>query len=430
MLFLLLGCSQPPVATYWDYPVLTVSTDSLEFSRIGRGESEPRTFTVANTGDLPMGVEITQGKGMGPHFDLWWEAEGITCAEPEGAEKGVGPPDPVMVLSATDQDGNGRPEMDFGTVVEGGNSVQYLTIANVGSDNLSLIAAQLTNATAGFSLLSVLGGSTVPPGQEAKLFIQFDATSNDPAETQLVLVSSDPSSGAVTIDLFANVEPVPPWLVLLEADCKVPVAVTFSPLESGLLVGSILVETWTQEPAGDEQPAYYADRVRSQHVVTLEGEGEPSRSPTSPLFWPGHPILVGGIDPSQTACEPGEQLQFSVLPHDPAGRELTLSWQVSAGHLDDAGAETVTWTAPTPEEVGLGLVVEIWVELEDGDPGYYSDDYGYLGIEVYPEHALYQQHVEIEREDDRRREARCSAVSSDSVMGLALAALLALIGRR
>ena len=308
------GCKKPiPEHKLLDYPEMTISSEWLEFGELSYGDTEVRTFTIQNTGDLPMGVSaIYEGKGMEGNYAISWDPTQITCpetvqadtggADEDGAAAGPpGPPEAAIVLSAKDADGNGRPEIDFGTVAAGGNTVQYLVIGNAGADDLSLIAVSLTSATAGFTLLSELGGTAVPAAGESKLFIQFDAATDAPAETQLVIVSNDPNKGAITIDLLANQiedtgeppdtdEPVDdtgdtgevPDIYadiefVLEKDCRIPVVVTFSPNDVDLIYGSVIVETKSHKPAEGEEAAFYADLDRTRAIVYLKGEGENGR---------------------------------------------------------------------------------------------------------------------------------------------------------
>lgn len=310
LLLALQACKKPiqePI--YHDYPELTISSEWLDFGALEQGETAVRSFTIQNTGDLPMGVSaIYEGKGMEENFEVSWQKSNIVCPATEEADTGSsdeggaaegppGPPVPTISVSATDSDGDGTLDIDFGAVAAGDNAVNYLTLENTGADPLSLTAVSLANQGAGFTLLGDLSGASLNQGEKENLYIQFDAVTADPAETQLIVVSNDPSQGILTVDLLANqvedTDPVdtgdPPddtndptddtgdpdapagVLFVLDKDCKVPIDVTFTPVGVDAIFGSIILET--KSDAADE-PTFHADLDRTRAIVYLEGESE------------------------------------------------------------------------------------------------------------------------------------------------------------
>ena len=132
------------------------------------------------------------------------------------------------------------------------------------------------------------------------------------------------------------------------------------------------------------------------------------------------PIVVGGIKMSQTACEPGEQVQLSMFVYDSDGQETSYVW--TAG--DNLLAATVNWTAPTAENVGDGTVVQVYAVAQDEDQHQVWD---FAEIAVYPEDKLYQQYVEVILVEP---ESKCSVVGAAGGLGLALSGLMAALRRR
>ena len=318
VLYLALTACKKPVQEpiYHDYPELVISSEWLDFGELEQGETEVRTFTISNTGDLPMGVSaIYEGKGMEENFEVSWDKENIVCpaaaedtgastqgddeGDDEGAEGPV-PPEPTISISATDEDGDGTAEVDFGDVPAGDNSVNYVTIENTGTDPLTLTAVSLANQGVGFSLLAEIGGTVLANGEKENLYIQYDAATVDPVQTQLIIVSDDPAQGILTVDLLANQledtgEPVDTndpddtgepsddtgdsdvsdVLFVLDKDCRIPIDVTYTPVGADSIYGSLIIET-KSDTGGDE--LFHADLDRTRAIVYLEGEslyGEP-----------------------------------------------------------------------------------------------------------------------------------------------------------
>jgi hypothetical protein len=65
-------------------------------------------------------------------------------------------------------------------------------------------------------------------------------------------------------------------VIVLNADCRIPVQVRFAPEALGTLWGSLIVRTGTEQVGDDatKDPSYYSDPVHAKRLVYLVGEGE------------------------------------------------------------------------------------------------------------------------------------------------------------
>jgi len=108
------------------------------------------------------------------------------------------------------------------------------------------------------------------------------------------------------------------------------------------------------------------------------------------------PIIVGGIDMSQTACEVGESIQLSVFVYDADGQEPIYLWTLedeNGGTADNTSAASITWTAPSELPDGsTGELYQVYVVAQDPDG---TQVWDFTEIAVYPEDTLYQQFVKV-----------------------------------
>ena len=107
------------------------------------------------------------------------------------------------------------------------------------------------------------------------------------------------------------------------------------------------------------------------------------------------PIIVGGIDMTQTACEVGESIQLSVFVYDADGQTSTYAWSMDedGGSADNISAANITWTAPLElPEGSTGELYQIYVVAQDPDG---TQVWDFTEIAVYPKDTLYQQFVEV-----------------------------------
>ena len=112
------------------------------------------------------------------------------------------------------------------------------------------------------------------------------------------------------------------------------------------------------------------------------------------------PIIVGGIDMTQTACEVGESIQLSVFVYDADGQEPTYAWSMDedGGTADNVSAANITWTAPAELPDGSnGELYQIYVVAQDPDG---TQVWDFTEIAVYPKETLYQQYVQVVTIDD------------------------------
>lgn len=286
-----------------DYPIIDFSSTWLEFGDTENGEPVTRTFTIQNQGDLALGVgSIEAGLGMGDNFSFTFDAEaGIVCPEGDEEEADTGsataksigvPPLPAGVLTLD------KTEVDFGTVAAGSNSTQVLNISNTGDEVITLSSVFITPADGIFTavnpLLDDMQGREVQPEEQLFFVLQFNPADDEAAEAELGLVwdqgletvallgNSEPSTGdsgqtddseEPTDDTDEPIEPESAALFVLGADCTIPIEVTFDPVGTGQLYGSLIVETMTQPIEENATPEYYSDLDHARTIVYLEGEG-------------------------------------------------------------------------------------------------------------------------------------------------------------
>lgn len=291
----ILACSQEQqeLITY-EYPTAVYSSSWLDFGEVDHGAPEVRSFTIQNTGDLPMGVEsIVAGEGKADNFTVAWDAANISCpetaeedeGEEEAAAKLVGPPAAAISLDVT--------TLDFGTVVVGTPAFQTAVITNTGDEDLMLTSLQIVGAQGAlFSLVGAYDGSTVLPGETASVVVKFDPIDASAASASLIIVSNA-DTAVVELPMVANdavdtgdtgdtgdtSEPVDTGeiddnvIFTLDKDCQATVDVTFDPVDVGQLYGSLIVTTTNEDVEDVNDATYFADFKKVQSIIYLEGEG-------------------------------------------------------------------------------------------------------------------------------------------------------------
>ncbi len=139
------------------------------------------------------------------------------------------------------------------------------------------------------------------------------------------------------------------------------------------------------------------------------------------------PLIVGGIDLSQTACEENDTIQLSVFVHDADGQDVSYAWSLDSagGQVDDLTSPSVAWTAPDLSSSSKGDIFSVWIIAQDEDGNQVWD---FNDISVYPEGDLYdEQFVEFIFDED---ESGCSASPRRPVAWIALLALGLVVLRR
>ena len=105
------------------------------------------------------------------------------------------------------------------------------------------------------------------------------------------------------------------------------------------------------------------------------------------------PYVVGGIKLHQTACEPGDAIQVSVLAYDADGQDLDYAWSGDEGLIIEplTGSPSVTVTCPEPIDSG-GSVFGLYVYITDEDQ---NAVWAFDELWVYPAGDLYRPYVRV-----------------------------------
>ncbi|MCB9761934.1 MAG: choice-of-anchor D domain-containing protein [Alphaproteobacteria bacterium] len=104
------------------------------------------------------------------------------------------------------------------------------------------------------------------------------------------------------------------------------------------------------------------------------------------------PIIVGGINMSQTACESAEVIQLSVFVYDADGQTPTYTWNVEEdASIDNSNSPTVNFTCPTLDG-NDGKLSQVYSVVADPDGHQVWD---FAEVAVYPTDTLYQQYIDI-----------------------------------
>lgn len=300
--FSLTGCNgDDQEIRIYKYPEATYSSQWLDFGEVEDGETLVRSFTIQNTGDLPMGVEtIMEGEGHIEDFEVFFDAALITCPEAEEedtaaaeAKAGWAPPGPGLALDKT--------EVDFGTVAAGDTAFGTLKITNDGDEDLSVTAVSVTGDTEGvFTLVGAYDGSTVAVGASLDVVLQYKPTDTAGDEATLVIVTNSETTvtsvvikgnsagtGTDSGETGEDTDDTDPVdsdpdtdtpgddqvLFVLEKDCSIAVDVTFDPITVGETYGSVIVGTKTQSREDNNDAEYFADLDKSSSIIYLQGTG-------------------------------------------------------------------------------------------------------------------------------------------------------------
>jgi hypothetical protein len=207
----LAGCrSSTGTPVVLTYPVIEVSSKWVEFGLTEHGEVVTRTFTIANNGDLPMGISaISEGGGMDGDFTVTYDPTLKSCpetaesdtGEPAAKSGGTAPPGPVISIDKT--------TVDFGKVAAGSDALEYLTITNTGDADLKITKAALAPSDGPFSMVVDPSGSTIPQGTSSVVLLNYAPTTTSGDEATLVIVSNG-NPAVLEVDLKGNIggEPV------------------------------------------------------------------------------------------------------------------------------------------------------------------------------------------------------------------------------
>ncbi|MCP4804082.1 MAG: choice-of-anchor D domain-containing protein [Proteobacteria bacterium] len=395
----LLGCEKETQEYIeHDYPEMVISSDRVEFGLVAHGETETRQFTIQNTGDLTMGVSsVAEGLGRDEDFDLSYDEANITCPELEdtgeaAAEAKDASPPPALVLETS--------ELDFGAVTAGSNAVLSFNMTNTGNDPLIVTTASVTPGDSPFAILGTLAGVELLTDESTEVYVSYSPTVDTGDTATLILVTNDPTDGGVAIvGLLGNQggstgdsgdsdptdtnEPVDTddpttaddqVLFTLDGGCKIPVDVTFTPINVGEIRGSIIVDTWTQV-VEDGEPEYYADLDEKRAIVFLDGEAEKGEGraivkPRTLDF--GH--VWSGLDEVKylevANAGDGDLELYPPQVDDACDEDFSITWSYAEDGGDpkvlSAGTQTFLEITYTPTDTSASYCT-VTVLSDDGD---------------------------------------------------------------
>ncbi len=135
------------------------------------------------------------------------------------------------------------------------------------------------------------------------------------------------------------------------------------------------------------------------------------------------PLIAGGLQLGQTACEPGDSFLAWIHAHDADGQALEYSWSVEEG-LSVApltGSSSVTVSCPTPSDPG-GSILSLTATVSDEDD---NSEWATAELWVYPSGALHRQYT-----TRTATETGCSSAGTIPALSVAWLALLAVGVRR
>ena len=199
-----------------------VSPTTLNFGKVGVGKQTSQTIAVANTGSVP--VTITQATTSNAAFS-WTgvtlpmalasgQTGNVTVAvtpSAAGAVSGTltlqgsdGAPPAVVNLAATavapaPQISVSSSTVQFGTVGDGSSSNLSLTISNTGNADLTISMVSVVGAE--FSVSGIATPKTIPAGQSAQVGLTFQPTVAGAATANLSITSNDPVNPALIVTL-------------------------------------------------------------------------------------------------------------------------------------------------------------------------------------------------------------------------------------
>ncbi len=135
------------------------------------------------------------------------------------------------------------------------------------------------------------------------------------------------------------------------------------------------------------------------------------------------PYVVGAIKLQQTACEPGDTVEVSVLAYDADGQDLDYAWGGDEELIIEplTGSATVTVTCPEPTS-GDGEVFSLHVTVSDEDG---TTVWAFSRIGVYPAGELYRPFTEY-----NPAQGSCSSGAASPALSLAWLALVGAALRR
>ena len=137
------------------------------------------------------------------------------------------------------------------------------------------------------------------------------------------------------------------------------------------------------------------------------------------------PLIVGGIDLSQTAVEVNDTVQLSTFIYDADGETIFFTWTVDGGTAAGTTSSTLSWTAPETLDNDEGEIFQFYLVAQDASGHQVWD---FARVAVYPEGALFKNFVKIVPSEET---SGCSSSGAGAGVGLGLlGAGLAMARRR
>ena len=407
MLTLLLACTGGTNVSTLDHPELVVAPDAIDFGEVIFGVPETQTFTVSNTGGVPMGLD-TVGVAFG-HVDNFM----VTLGEADCATDGILQPGCAITVDVTFD------PVDAGTL---NASVQVTTVTTDGDDPETRGNTDLDSSVAYVQLsgsvvrdegrVSVsprsLDFGTVNPGDDSTLYAEVENTGDG------VLTLYEPLAENCE-DAFTF---TPSWQFgdELGAGETASVAVTYAPEDIDGTVCGLLVATDDGDgyaevhgDCDDDDPEAFpnADEICNDLDDDCDGTIDDDC-----IALTGPPLALTGVVATSTAVVIGGETTVSMVVLDE--QALTWSWSSTDGTFADLTAENAVWTAP----LTAGVYTLTGRALDEDN----NEVWGFGDIEVVEEGDL--DGIAI---IDEEESTGCSTAPG---AGLALFGLLAITRRR
>ena len=158
--------------------------------------------------------------------------------------------------------------VEFNAVEQGASTSRTIWVSNLGDLPMGITAIDVegtSDRSEHFSVSYDVAAMECPDVDTGAAAKGFTTDSGGGEET-----------GTPPTDDTGTVEVPDGALVVLDADCRMPITVGFEPDALGTLWGSLFIETGTEHKAEDDNsdPAFYSDPIHSKRIVYMVGEGE------------------------------------------------------------------------------------------------------------------------------------------------------------
>jgi uncharacterized membrane protein len=215
-------------------PTISVDPASVDFGGVNLGDSATESVTVTNDGGVDLELTSTAIAGADAG-DFTITSAGASTLEPgenttveiaftpgsggaKSANLEIGSNDPSAPTTTVPLAGTGEPIPDiarspssisFGTVTTVDSTTRTVLIANFGDAPLDVTSTTITGMDDGEFTIVETPSSTVAPGEQTMLRIEFAPGSIGPKMGQLEIETNDPDEGLVTVPLIGMGAGVP-----------------------------------------------------------------------------------------------------------------------------------------------------------------------------------------------------------------------------